>query len=369
MLSTTRAIINSINRFKYLKNINRVQLKPKETNFNFSKSNVSLDEIEKLENEVRVNNLKVFSKNYAYLALKRFWFVSLPALLTASSIFTFVSSSKVSTKENLPTYDHEEMEYNSNYGVKKVSEPVYVTDEGLKNYTLAHESNGIKESFVQDNIVFRISNNDDCLVAKLNITNEDKLTLSEVKIGNYFDFTEYNPEEYSDDEAVNFDLLYDKIVSMINEYIKLTYGQKRVLETLSADEKKTVVINVSKYVNLRETSLDVYKSKMWLKIALIIALIINLVISGFTIWDDRDHITKFIELSFNDDGYLVECLKRNTNIIYEGIRYKEAFLAAERERIKLLEQEINKNVSCNDRQKLLTRYESHLLAKEKKRNN
>lgn len=245
MLSTTKALINSLNQFKYLKNINRVRLRETNADSNYKNSNeVSLKKIEKLENEVRVNNLKVFTINYTKLRLKRFWFVSFPAVLTASLIIAFLPPSKLPTRAKLPTYNHEMTDYNSSYGVRMVSEPVYVTDEGFKNYTLKDDNKGIKEGDVKDNIVFQMSDNDDYLVAKLNISDEDMLTMADVTVGDHFDFTEYNESEYTHDESDNFDLLYDKIVKMVDEYVYLNDEEKEVLDKLSESEKKMLLLRL-----------------------------------------------------------------------------------------------------------------------------
>lgn len=369
MLSTTKAIINSLNQFKYLRNINRVRLRETNIDSNYKNSSFSLKNIEKLENEVRVDNLRVFIRNYTKLRLKRFWFVSFPALLTASSIIAFSPPSKLPTRDKLPTYNHEMTDYNSNYGVRKVSEPVYVTDEGFKNYTLKDDNKGIKEGDVKDNIVFQMSNNDNYLVANLNISKGDMLSVSDVTVGDHFDFTEYNESEYTYDESDNFDLLYDKIVKMINEYVYLNDEEKEVLNKLSESDKKNVVIEVSKYVDLGETSLDVYKPKTVLKGVLICLLAINALINGLYLSDHKEVLSNFKELKHDGEGHLFEYGKRKTNIIYESIRYKEAFLAAERERLKMLEDEVEKNINFSDRQKLFTRYEAKLLAKENKKNN
>lgn len=118
-----------------------------------------------------------------------------------------------------------------------------------------------------------------------------------------------------------------------------------------------------------DTSLDVYKPKTVLKAILIVLLAVNALINGLYLSEHKEALSDFKELKHDGEGYLFEYGKRKTNIIYESIRYKEAFLAAERERIKELEDEINKNINFSDRQKLFTRYEAKLLAKENKKNN
>ncbi len=69
MLDFTRAVINNINQIKYLKNIDRISLeKELDRDTNVPVKNEGSSKIIKyLEEEVRVNNLKVCFKNYFLL--------------------------------------------------------------------------------------------------------------------------------------------------------------------------------------------------------------------------------------------------------------------------------------------------------------
>ena len=68
-------------------------------------------------------------------------------------------------------------------------------------------------------------------------------------------------------------------------------------------------------------------------------------------------------MSYKNGALNIDALAE-VNMIFQTIRYKEEFLAAERERILLLWDEICENIAEKDREKLLTNYEKKLIKKE-----
>lgn len=366
MLDTTKCVINSINQFKYLKNRNRVHLNRVEVD-NGESNNVrttegTMERIDNLQTDYRVNNLHVFMKNYAKLRWRRFWFISLPAMLSVLSIASFFPPKRIPTTKELPAYEKVNTIYNSNYGETETSATGYVVDKGFSTYVLRDEEKvALKNNDVKDSIRFQVYNEDNYINALINIDSNDLLSVNEVYTGEHYDFTDYSEMNFTD-VGKSYDALYDKLVNLVKDYSLLSEDGVKILEQLNSDDKKTVVIEIEKYVDLGDVKVGITKSKTGFRIAVIVMLIISLVVDGFYYDEKRKKTFEFVTL-LHKNGSLYEEYNRTVNLFYQSIKYKEAFLAAERERILMLNEEMNKNVATNEYSKLLTSYEKKLIKK------
>lgn len=366
MLDTTKCVINNINQFKFLKNRDRVHLN-RITVDNGASNNIrttegTMDKINDLETVDRVSNLRVFVKNYAKLRWRRFWFISLPAILSVLSIASFFPPKRIPATKELPAYEKVSTIYNSNYGETETCTVGYVVDKGFSTYVLRDdEMLALKNNDVKDSIRLQVYNEDDYINALINVDSNDLLSVNEVYSGDHYDFTDYSEMNFTD-VGKSYDALYDKLVNLVKDYSLLSEDGIKILEQLNADDKKTVVIEVQKYVDLGDVKVDITKSKTGFRIAVIVMLIISLIVDAFYYDEKRDKTFEFVTL-LHKNGSLYEEYNSIVNLFYQSVKYKEAFLAAERERILLLNEEIKKNVAANEQSKLLTGYEKKLIKK------
>lgn len=382
MFDATKAVINNINQFKYIKNRDRVHVK--KIPIEGSKTMVqqtrdgSFDTIDKLQNEYRINNLNVFFRNYGKLRWRRFWIVSLPAILASACVVSFFPPKRISSQDSLPTYEKTTKIYNSNFGEAVDTTIGYVYDGGTSTYDLADGLVGFKSSDIQDKVELKIYNQEDYLAATTNISSSDMLNVQNVHSGLYYDFTDYDNMDFKD-VGRDYDKLYDKLIQTIKSNPSLNADTLELLESLDSDEKKEVIIEVQKYIYLGETDVIVTKSKVTLRIALFGALIASLLISGCWYFDSRVAVKDsendddknneiiykavlFPELN-HKNGLLKEEDEKCVNLLFQSLKYKEAFLAAERERLCKLDDEIADNIVSSDQDALLTKYEKKLIQK------
>lgn len=110
MLDTTKTVINNINQFKFLRNIDRVTFKKmlilRLTMWLVKKA--VRKKIMELQNNLRVNNLKVFANSYFGLRLYRFFVLTLPAIITAGAIGLLSTPSRVNRNDTATHYTKEE---------------------------------------------------------------------------------------------------------------------------------------------------------------------------------------------------------------------------------------------------------------------
>lgn len=363
MLDTTKCVINNLNQFKYLKNRDRVHLKKIEVgngeSNNIRTTDGTLNRINYLETDNRVSNLHVFIKNYAKLRWRRFWFISLPAMLSVLSIASFFPPKRIPTTKELPAYEKVYTIYNSNYGEAEERNTGYVIDKGIRTYVLKDDNQALKNDSINDTIRLQIYNEDDYINALIDINSKDLLSVNEIYTGDHYDFTDYDEVNFTDD-GNNYDALYDKLVKIVKDQSLLSEEGLEILENLNEDDKKTVIIEIEKYIDLGDVKVGVTKSKTLFKVIVIFMLVISGLVDAFYYDSNKKKVFEFVTL-LHENGRLYEEYNRTVNLFFQAVKYKEAFLAAERERILLLNKEINENVASNESSKLLTGYEKKLI--------
>lgn len=368
MLDTTKCVLNGLNQIKYLKSRDRVHFadipsnEGESNNQKFVKGTINT--IDSLETINKVSNLKVFMKNYAKLRWRRFWFLSLPASLAALSILTFLPPKRIPATKSIPLYEKTETLYNSNYGESTTVSEGYVYNDSFSSFRVHGAENVFDNEDFKNYINLQLFNPDDYIDVKFNIDANGLITVYSINTGEYFDFTDYSDIEF-DDSTDKYDQLFEKLVQVVKDSGRLTDESFEKLNRLTEDEKKTVVILVQKYVNKGEVFASGTKSKTALHVILAFMLVISGAVSGFY-YDDKGKEAFRFRVLENVNGELYERYIDEVNLYLESIKYKEAYLAAEKERILKLEEEIKKNIAAGDQGKLLTRYEKKIISKAKK---
>ncbi|MCI8794080.1 MAG: hypothetical protein HFI73_01755 [Bacilli bacterium] len=417
MFSAAKGFLNNLNQIKYIKNIDRVEMAKipnpddnLECNSEPFKDG-SKEKIEYLQNDLRIDNLQIFSYSYFRLLWRRTWLFATPAVLASLLLGTAVSP-QLSKKKDLPTYSVESTIYNSNFGESKKQEEVIHTN----GYNIVDEGINGDESSLSDEVVLKVYDDYNYFTADFYLGEEGKLTFKSGDTSMHHDFTDYESMPFTDcdDKYVS---LFDKLVALIQESDSLPAEKIDVLTKLTEEEKKTIIIDVVRYVYLGDTEVLVEKSKFGPSIVLFVLLCVSIlvdvlyIVSNFgdcpqvfsrdelednpkdipqtskdNTEDELDDEVKedtqnskedteensanpvgkynvFPILSYKDGALNIDALAE-VNMIFQTIRYKEEFLAAERERILLLWDEICENIAEQDREKLLTKYEKKLI-KEK----
>lgn len=417
MFSAAKGFLNNLNQIKYIKNIDRVEMAKipnpddnLECNSEPFKDG-SKEKIEYLQNDLRIDNLQIFSYSYFRLLWRRTWLFATPAVL-ASLLLGTVVSPQLSKKKDLPTYRVESTIYNSNFGESNKQEEVIHTN----GYNIVDEGINGDESSLSNKVVLKVYNDYNYFTADFYLGDDGELTFKSGDTSMHHDFTDYESMPFTDcdDKYVS---LFDKLVALIQESDSLPAAKIDVLTKLTEEEKKTIIIDVVRYVYLGETEVLVEKSKFGPGIVLFVLLCASILVdfvyfvsncgdcpqvfsrdelednpkdipqtSKDNTEEELDDEVKedtqtskedteensanpvgkynvFPILSYKDGALNIDALAE-VNMIFQTIRYKEEFLAAERERILLLWDEICENIAEQDREKLLTKYEKKLI-KEK----
>ena len=205
-----------------------------------------------------------------------------------------------------------------------------------------------------------ITENLEGFLAKLDIRSDGSLSISDVDKGSYINLNEYDFTDAVNVEDKYVDL-FDRTVDLILESSYINDEDKEKLSSLNDSDKKVIIAKIIEYQDLGATNVKVYKSNWFWRIALTIIAGIYLWIVGFV--HKEDGLPEFYELS-NNNGELVESEhKKNLGLFYLGVKYKEAFLAAERDRVQRIYDLCDENLVSSSRDKVLTSYEKKLIKK------
>lgn len=367
MLDTTKAMINSVNRFKYLRNIDRVELVrelPLETN-NLVTESGSKEKIEELQDDIRVNNLHVFCSSYFSLRLYRFFVVSLPAFITAASIFLFTTPTRVEKKDTADHYVKQESIYSSVYGFASSTSDVYDLNAAgdFFFHQLADPEIGTVENSATNGISVKIHDGEKCVTGNIRISSNGDMSVTSVGfVDNYIDLDEFKGINFEEAEDEEYTKLFDRLVVLIQNSGNLTKDQKATLDELTASDKKEIILKLVnyEYIGAEEVLLSKTRMPRRVIVAIIAAIYDIILIASYK--SRKEEIDADI-LDFEDGILSCTSSEDSGHLFYSSLKMKEAFLAAERERILRLSDEIDKNVAPRDRKKLLTGYERKLVNK------
>lgn len=372
MLDFTKTVINNLNQIKYLKNIDRITLEKKldvDTNSPVKLEGSSL-RIKELEGENRVNNLKICLKNYFFVRGTRFLMISMPALLTALAISTFFTPKRVERPGKATECTMEETIYSSNDGLcEKEPEKFYklgdVADIFKHVIVDPKDAKPLKSTAsLNGSIDVKIHNGEKSVTAEISLGSDGAMSIGGANVvNNYYDTDEYKDLVFREYEENEYNALFDRIVEMLMNSRYLSADGKKVLESLTQDEKREIILHIVKYDDIKPAEVIFSKTRLPRRIILTLISIIYWAVIGIFYYNNG---LRVYDLE-NNDGKLCEsaCKRDAENLFYEALKVKEAFMAAERDRISNLKEEIDKNVANSDRNKILTRYERKLLSNAK----
>ena len=141
----------------------------------------------------------------------------------------------------------------------------------------------------------------------------------------------------------------------------ISNGGKEQLQSIRESDKKQIVASIISYENLGYTDVEVYKSNWFWRIALS-------VITGIYLWAliyvlKEEGLPDFYPI-YNKNGELIEAEDpEQMGLFYLGTKYKEAFIAAEKDRIRRIYEICDKNFTDETKDIILTSYEKKLIYK------
>lgn len=372
MLDFTKTVINNLNQIKYLKNIDRVSLEKKldvDTNSPV-KEEGSSKRIKELEEEVRVNNLRLCFKNYFLIRRSRFVLISMPAILTAVAISTFFTPKRVEEPGKVTECTMEETIYSSNDGLcEKEPEKFYKLGDAadmFKHVIVEPKDAKLLKSDTRLNgsIDVKIHNGEKSVTAEISLGSDGAMSIGGANVvNNYYDTDEYKGLVFHEYKENEYNALFDRIVEMLMDSRYLSADEKKVLESLTQDEKREIILHIVKYDDIKPAEVIFSKTRLPRRIILTLISIIYWAIVGIAFYNNDLRINDLE----NHDGELYQSGNSRDvgNLFYEALKVKEVFMAAERDRICNLKEEMDKNVANSDRNKILTRYERKLLSSAK----
>ena len=367
MFRLTKALINNVNQTTYLKNISKLKPKTIDTDtkdlVNDAKHD-SLDEINRLETEVRAQNLKLFLNNYLGLRTYRFLTISLPAILTAGTIALFATPNRHDAMTNFTLTHGQQKIYSSEYGKTEIEKDYYVTtvgDDLLSRSVSANNEREIIESksYLHDSLSFRIYDDVNSILAKFDIDSDGELTISHIKIGDYLDLNDYKDYNFENLDQDYYDLI-NRIINALNATNTLTDEQKTLLNNLNESDKKVIVAELIKYTELPDQDILISKPNTLWRIIFAIVTGLYLLIESMLI---KEYKSEFFYIESeeikNCNGELKKGEQFDYRLWFGPLRLKEEFIAAERDRIMRIKEEIDKNATSTVKNPapILSRYE------------
>lgn len=369
MFKVLKAVLNNLNEKKYLKSLNNLEFRENAIEDNNSNNPVEvvdknqvISELETLQDIMRHDNLQIYATNMLRARGKQFLIVTLPAVLTLSTaLLWFLPANRVKS-EKLDTYSRVETVISDNRQIEIEDPTLYYSTFFGRNFVDEEKAKDLTTT-TNKRIELYITSELNGFLAKLNIGSDGSLSISDIDSGTYLNLNDY---DFSDAKELDskYSNLFDTVIDLMLESSYINDEQKEELKALSESDKKEIVATIIEYNDLGKTNVDVYKSNWFWRIALA-------VITGIYIWvlgyiRKEDGPWESYELT-NNNGDLVE--SDNTEqigLFHLGTKYKEAFLAAERDRIKRVYELCDKNLYYTSRDNVMTKYEKTLVLGSRK---
>lgn len=323
--------------------------------------------IRKYGHEYKVQNLKVFWKGYLKARMYRFFFVSVPALLVAGNVYTFLSPKE--RKGTATVYEKEETIFSSDKGVAEIESTAYDVN-GLSKYLgfeiVDFQDDSNHEFFEydenpQDTISFMIRDDDTCCRGDVKINKDGKMVGSNFStIEDYInlgDLENIDFEVLSDDKELLE--LFDRVVNILVKDDIIKPVDKKKLDSLTDEEMREIIVSIVRFKEKGEK--DVILSKTLLTYLLSLGISVGGYLVFVILYVLLIHSCSLVGVE-SGEGELLNLSENKISNLFLGVnKVKKAFLQAERERIILLEKELEKGVIPDERGKLLTNYEKKLI--------
>lgn len=365
MLKIFKAVKNNMSEGTYLRSVNHLEFKEnsiKDDSSNNKQDSIDqesvLKELDNLQDEIRHENLRVFSRNLLNARLEQFLIVTLPAILVAGSLALWIAPAKRVKTDKLDTYKRIETVISDNRQIEVEEQKLYYSSFLGRDYVDDSKAKDFTGSSTTKKLEIYITEELDGFFANITINSDGSLSISDIDVGTYL-----NLEEYDFTNSVEMDAkyapLFDRVVDLMMDSGYISDDAKEKLKTLNESDKKEIVAKIVEYEALGETDIDIYKSNWFWRIVLSI-------IAGVYTWIviyvlKNDGLPDFYELS-NKNGELVESsYQKQMGLFHLGTKYKEAFLAAEESRIKRIYELCDENLIGVSRDSVLTSYEKKLV--------
>lgn len=366
MLSTTKAILNACNKYKFLKNINRVKLQKEDLSNEDSNAVTyvkgSSAKMRKYKEQDNISNLNVFFSDYWSLRAYRFAFVTFPAFLIIGTGLSWLSPPKTEEKEVVPKYTCEKTVYDSEKGVN-ISNLEFYDFELLDGDEIISPENITIASSMCDKIEVKLYDDDTCIDMDVSITEQNSFLFNACSvINNYFEiatedlvYSENFDEEY-------FTKIFDKVVDYVGEVNDNETIDKETLKSVLASEKKNIIMSIYRFDDPTDAEIVVSKELMTRRVlfSLFTCLYLVLVIVWYYLRKDKFSVNEY---KVKDGELIFDYGRVPENLFYEAIRLKSIYQRAEIERILHFMNEIEENVAPDDRSLLLNNYEKKLIKK------
>lgn len=370
MFRVVKAVVNNINRFKYLRHLKRVKYKdPLEDNVNditpYVEVQNKIDEVNRLQTEVRSNNLRVFSKAITVARAKQFAVYTMPVVLVGTFFSTMIwpgilPEPPVKTK-SLDAYKVTQTVFNEEYSLDAVSDGNIYYDSLTGNQKFVKETDkNLYSDEDQDIVYYRIRDEFGGLLAKIIITKDGQLSVDSVDLANNHNGEEYN---FGDAEPISGEYaeLLDELTATIYDSELVSEDERELLMALLASENKDVLVKVIEHEFLGTMDVELYsKVVTWAQILLCITMLLYVT---FAWWAVKEGDIKIKQLFRREDGELVLLEDADERLSLSVKQYKEEFLLAESERIRKIYDLYCEIVSKKSYAptELLTGYEKKLL--------
>lgn len=365
MFEVTKAIINNLNEIPYLKNKNRISFIESRKENSINKVEINKDqicaELEDLQIAVRHDNLKLFGLNMLKARAKQFAIITAPALLVAGNVALWASpSSKIKT-ESLNTYQRTETVFNEDEMLySDVGDTLYYST--FLGRTYANDNAANLSGNAGTILYFQITEELDGFLSTFTISSEGKLYLSDVDDGSYIDLNDYDLTDATELED-KYKLLINEVINLMSESSYLNNTEKERLLEISESDKKDILAKIVEIEYIGKTDVDVVKSRWMWRIILSIVAIIYIWVLVSIYRENGPFESTVLE---NDNGSLSEGeYTEDLGLVFLGLKYKEIFLQAERDRIKRIYDLSQDILSYQDANTILTKYEKKLILSEK----
>lgn len=374
MLATFKAVLNSLNRRPYIKNINDIKLERIDDG-NSNSNNIvnkegSREEMDKLEGKVRIHNLEVFNSNYWSIRKYRFIYGALPLILTVASAVSFKLPSSFEKSGEAVKYTKEIDTYSSSRGIASDSITAYDLNGFLEflGFKIVSDEEFEMRSSSNNKVELKVHDYEKAFDSSFVWKQNGNLSYS-----SFSSILEYLDTD--DLRNINFDsletdedylTLFDRLIVILKESGYLNKAGKELVDSLNESEKREIILTTIKYVD--ECDVDVTLSKsLHVEKNIFLGFVILYWLFAILMYYARKRSYSVYDYKI-ENGYLYQKSGKENrrspgSLFDESLKVKEAYLAAERERILLLWDEIKKNVAPNDRGKVLTNYERKLIIK------
>lgn len=362
-----KTIINNLNSLKYLRNINRVRpmdISASSTSNNPVTKPASLDEIIRVEEDIRHENLKVFATNYGPAAFRRFIVVTLPALLGAATIASFIAPTHHEKQKNYKMYNVETTTLSSEYGQNVTTEKYYHAFDERKIIDKPELKYLSNTSY--DKVNFRIYDGTKSIVANINMNDDGSLSVNNVVAEDVIDMSGIEDKEF---EEINpkYAQLFDDIIEIVKGSSYLSKSEEEELNRLTSLEKSKIIVEIIRKTELGKEPVIINASRVGIRVILAIILGFYLIME-WVIISDMGGFDENEPISVDDNGRLAETGHEDFGFFFGPTKYREVFMRAERERIISAWELAKENISPEDQYKIFTHFEKKIIKRYEKNN-